>query len=201
MKDDELKELEARYRNWTTEELLRATTVDKEDYQPESIELMIKELDKRNIPHLEKEEIKTRVEKKIEKETKSISGIKGFLLLFLIVLIGNSIFALVTSVSPEVNFNIFASIFFALPFLGIGIYGIFTFFLLIRKKTTAPKHAIMWLISTFIFNVIIEIVYYLASEEIEFSLVASTISSLIWLSYFSQSKRVAATYGTEHKRD
>lgn len=42
-----LRELEGRYKKWSTEDLIRATNVDRLQYEPEAVELMEKELGSR----------------------------------------------------------------------------------------------------------------------------------------------------------
>ena len=42
-----LRELEGRYKKWSTEDLIRATNVDRLQYEPEAVEFMEKELGSR----------------------------------------------------------------------------------------------------------------------------------------------------------
>jgi tetratricopeptide (TPR) repeat protein len=47
MKSNNIKEMEPRYASWSTEDLVRATKVEKDDYEPEAIALMHDELKRR----------------------------------------------------------------------------------------------------------------------------------------------------------
>lgn len=55
MNEQELKDLEDLYRSWPTEELLRAATMEKEEYRPEAMALIVNELKRRNISPSERE--------------------------------------------------------------------------------------------------------------------------------------------------
>ena len=196
MREDDLKKFEERYRSLSTEELLQATTVEKDDYMPEAIALMTEELDKRNISQLEKAKIQTNIGKKVEEEKKSISGIRGLLLLFIIILLFNSLVSLIAGISIVSTTRSLLSTVISLPSFFIALYGIFVFFLLVLKKQNAPKHATNWIISAFIISLIYAAFSLLATGELPSFLLGQAISAGIWLGYFSYSKRIAATYGT-----
>ena len=55
MKEEELKDLENLYRSWPTEQLLRAEVLEKDDYRPEALTLISRELERRKISPSEKE--------------------------------------------------------------------------------------------------------------------------------------------------
>lgn len=186
--------LENRYNNWSTEDLVRATTIEKDDYRQYALQLMKKELIRRNISTLEIEEIQSGIKVTLKEETKKIYGIKGFLLLFILIILGNSLFFIITGLSTFTNYTGLISFLISLPIILIGIYGIFTFILLIRKKTNAPKHAEKWIILAFIFSLIISVFYYYYLRDIPFFLLGSCIFALIWLTYLQNSKRVKTTY-------
>lgn len=71
--------LEDQYKNMTNEDLIKNTTVDKESYQPEAIELMLRELGKRNISQIAMEEQNIHIEKQIDEKNNNISDTKQFL--------------------------------------------------------------------------------------------------------------------------
>ena len=47
MKQEKRKDEEGLYRSWSTEDLVRARTIDKDDYRPEAMALIIRELKRR----------------------------------------------------------------------------------------------------------------------------------------------------------
>ena len=198
MKETELKDLENLYKTWSTEELLKATTFEKENYRPEAITLMKKELEKRNISQLEREMHITDIEKKTEKEIKSLSGIKGFLLLFVLILLNTSIIL----IFGGLNYLSLVSLITAIPLFGAGTYGIYTFFLLVRKKTNALKHTRNWIILTFMLSIIYGAINYLAfgDKEASFPMFSRAFTASIMFGYLSYSKRVAATYRKADKK-
>jgi len=196
MDNAELSRLEKVYQNWSTEDLVKATTVDKNDYQLEAIQLMQKELAKRNIPYSELESLQTTVKSTKGEQAKSLNGIKGFLLLFVVgIFIASSqllIAGLLTL--PEVLNSSLVAI-MSLIFILFGGYGFFTFVFLIRKNVSAPRHARTFLILCFILSIIITVFQYLPSGIGDLKSILSIFNFLFWLMYIQQSKRVKATYG------
>jgi Protein of unknown function (DUF2569) len=198
MDHSELEALRQRYRAWSTEDLVRAVTIDIDQYNFSAVELMKRELDERNIPQSEREALQASSAEKSEEQIKSLSGIKGLLLLFVLVVLGNSAYIVLTVLISFVQYtNLAVFIVFAL-LLTVGAYGLFVFNVLIRRNPSAPRHATNWVIIMPIMNVLYAVVGYLTGEEMPggvVNLVRSAMFSVIWLTYLPHSKRVAATYG------
>lgn len=186
MKDDLLRELEKRYMLKTTEDLVRAITIEQNDYEPDVIKVILKELEKRNITKEEINSIRADIERKRQTKAKSIMGISGFLFLFLIML---GLYSLVTTsigVLILIAHRETLSYLVSIPNLVVGIYGFLVLSLLVRKKRTAPINAMLWIILSFFVTLM-------------YSFIAAAIFSVVWLLYFLHSKRVALNYMPEYK--
>src|ERR1700733_11818220 len=82
MNEEQLKNAEAEYQNWSDSELVRATTAEKQDYQQWALALMEQELFRRGIPPLEREGVEKVVLEQVEGERKRLAGIPWLLPLF-----------------------------------------------------------------------------------------------------------------------
>jgi hypothetical protein len=188
---DILSRMERLYKAWSTEALVRATTIAKNDYEPDAITVMLKELDVRNIS----QENFTFLQKDIgqEKEVKAKTQISGTLKFFLGATIGYLFYALRESI---IYFNRFVDtpgpLFFVLTVshLFIFIYGIFIFQLLLRKKNNAPLHTLRWLYCVFGLGIFDGMVFVLFLGIITGLLVTSVpiLYSLGSIMYFKRSK-------------
>ena len=196
MKADKDAELEKRYMSWSTEDLIKATTVEKADYETDAVNLMLKELQKRNVSSDEVSVRQADIEQKIEAE--KLSGIGGFLTFFLIIFTLNVFFSfwqgaayILESASTQSFVSRSISV---IPQFIIGAYGIYVFKLLIAKKYNAPRHTIRWLILGATVNFFIGILLFFNSGKLDFSIIAPISFALIWITYFTNSKRVKLTY-------
>jgi hypothetical protein len=202
MQNDKLRELEERYASWSTEDIVRATTVEKEGYTSEAIELMLRELNRRNISQEEIRTFETEAAKKMQDEAKRLSGVRGFLLLFLIVLIFNSIrfflwgfSSLANSLNPLNGLSLVLSAIYLI----VACYGITVSFLLIRKSEHALTHTKWWIVFTAVVGFVNLMVAFFVKGRVESSDIGNAmfaaIFAVVWLTYISQSRRVANTYG------
>ena len=64
-----------RYRAWSTEDLVRAITIDTDQYDPSAVELMKRELDGRNISQSEREALQASSAEKSEEQTGVVARI------------------------------------------------------------------------------------------------------------------------------
>ncbi len=198
MKNDQYVEMGKRYVSWSTENLIKATTIEKNDYEPASIILMTKELQRRGVSSEEVSSIQTVVEQQNKEEEQKLSGLGGFLLLFLIIFVFNLIlafvqgFSILSSASTQLNV---LSLSLSIPQLIIGAYGVYIFLLLVRKKTNAPTHTTRWLILSAAVNFLSGILLFFISGKLDFSIITPLGFAIIWLTYFTNSKRVSITYG------
>jgi hypothetical protein len=153
------------------------------------------ELKRRNVGS----EYRGRVEQQILSDrtlrTQKLTGVRGWLLVFALLVIGNSIAAILGGLAgasqslenPIVGIAL-------LPLWAFGAYGCYVFVLLLRKEINAPKHASRWLIAGFVLTLLYAGVVYLTTREFILTPFYG-VATLIWLQYLDSSKRVAATYG------
>jgi hypothetical protein len=110
MKPKELNALEKRYQSMSTEDLFKAATVDRKDYRQDALELIGKELAKRNLSEQQKNEVQTKVEQNhnetsetdktlIGQEfryTKNITSLTKILVTMLWIFLGISVLSLIS---------------------------------------------------------------------------------------------------------
>src|SRR5260370_22104386 len=92
MNEKQLKDAERQYQNWSDGELVRATTAEKQDYEPGALALMARELSRRGISQSERESVEKVVLEQVESERRRLTGIRGFLLFFVIAVVLGSLF-------------------------------------------------------------------------------------------------------------
>jgi len=203
MGNDNPQEAEETYTSWSMDDLVRATALEKNDYEPEAIALMVRELKRRGASQEELRASQERDEQKALEDTQKLRGINGFLLLFIIFLIINLFYLFWAGLkSLFLVFDNPSFLLFLLSALNIsvGAYGAFALYLLITKRRTAPHHTLRWIYSTLGIGIFNLIAVFLPVGKVDFSDVVGPIMfSLIWVTYFFRSKRVAVTYGLEDK--
>jgi hypothetical protein len=151
----EIEVLEKLYMTWSTEDLIKAATVHKNDYKPDSIGLILKEIKRRNLSVEDFSEIRSADKRKIQAEVKFFSGVRGFLLLFVVILIVTVFLCVIvigelSIVTSEPNIISFV---LSIPPYIVGLYGVFTFFALALRNKSASRHAKRWFIITFVVNI------------------------------------------------
>jgi hypothetical protein len=91
MNEQQLKNAAQLYQSWSDAQLIRAATVEKKDYEPEALDLMARELFRRGVSASERESVEKGVQQEVEAERKRLTGIHGFLLLFVIMVVVGSL--------------------------------------------------------------------------------------------------------------
>lgn len=175
------------YEEWETDDLVHAVTVDAAGYTPEALALLRRELEKRNVAPAEQQVI---AETEATRRYENLVGVKGWLLLFVVVLTFNSlVLILVTPSAWAPGLSLSARLLFLGPFL-LGLLGLVTTVLLVRRYRWAPHWAMTWLI----LNIAIGIGsrFFLNGSM---PLIPALLGGLLWTRYFMVSKRVKATYG------
>lgn len=201
MENDRLKEMEQRYTSWSTEDLIRSTTFERNQYEREAITLMENELKRRGTPQEELDLAQENVKCQVEGDSAKLNGIKGLLLLFIIVLIFNLLYmvgvGLVGLFTMLWNPSL-ALLMLSICDLSVAGYGFFTVDLLIDKSNNAPKHTMRWLYCILGVGVLDIAVMFFVFDKLELLAAARYISfALVWMTYFTKSRRVAITYGIE----
>ena len=203
MENDNSQETGETYISWSMDDFVRSTILEKNDYEPEAIALMVKELKRRGASQEELSASEEREEKRILEDAQKLRGINGFLLLFIVFLIINLFYLFWAGLKNM--FLVFDNPSFLLLLLSalnisVGAYGVFTLYLLITKRKTAPYHTLRWIYSTLGIGIFNLIAVFLQVGKADFSDVVGPIMfSLTWATYFSRSKRVAVTYGLKDK--
>jgi len=202
MERNELEEVKKRYASWSSEELIQATTVEKNDYSSEAITLMLKELERRSVSPEETSNIQTEIKRKKQDETNKYSGIRGILLVFLIAFLGSSLVSFVDGLTILLNYTNEIARIFSIALIAIGIYGIFTFVLLVLKRKSAPGHAWRQILLTFLVHLASNIRVFLYTKELTIDMFFwISVATLFWLTYLQNSERVAITYGVSNETE
>ncbi len=192
-----LSELEDKYKTWSNDDLIRAISLDKENYLPEALELMEVELSRRNIQVAEKDYISSNITLIDGIEAQKLNGITGFLLLFIIIFFFNIFISLISGISILYRTE-FHGILLWYSFFNILIafYGIYCLVILIGKKEIAIKHTQYCLA---IGAIAATIFYFILSQDYKINILPILINSALWLTYLKYSKRVKYTYVTAPK--
>lgn len=183
------------YESWSNEDLIQAATVDRQDYLPEAMIMIEAELKRRNVGSEDRDRVEQQILSDRNLRTHKLTGVRGWLLVFVLIVIGNSIAAILGGVggASQVLENPIVAI-ALVPLWSFGAYGCYVFVLLLQKKKNAPKHASRWLIAGFALTFFYAGVVYLTTREFILTPLYGA-ATLIWLQYLDSSKRVAATYG------
>jgi len=180
------------YQSWTDEELLRAAGEEREEYRPEAVAAIEVELERRGVDASKREEMLENIVQEDERREHDLRGVRGWLALFALVVLFNSLPWVLTGVERLWGHPLAGLSF--LPWMAVGAYGCYVFGALLLKRPTAPRHAARWLVATVGVPLLYVLLVYLSSGQ---ALVAPVFRAplLIWLWYLTESKRVAATYG------
>lgn len=190
------EELAARYRAWSSEDLLRAATIEPHEYTAEALELINNELAKRNCSAPQRQELLETITRESDKEAKNFTGVKGFLALMVLLIAANSVAALARAVS-----FIFQDIPFLIPWgffiiagACLGAFGLVVCALLIGRNPRAPRYAATWFLLAMTFSVAASLYSYFYTGQAGVYPLATLVGCALWLTYLSTSKRVKATY-------
>jgi len=175
------------------EDLIRAATVERKDYQSEALELIDKELATRNVSTEQITEVRTKAHLEQEAKDRKITGIRGWLLVFVILIAICSLSGITSGLSALGLMEDFPYTAAFIPLLPLGCYGIVVFILLILKKFTAPDHARACLMIFIVYNLLICVAGITNILEFRCSPFPAIWAGM-WVSYMKESKRVALTY-------
>ena len=182
----------ARYEDWTDEDLVRAAGPERQDFRPEAIALIEAELTRRGIADEQWRRLERAVASEEADRRDELTGVRGWLLIFALMVLGNSLYVLLEWALAGLEDPLVGL--FLLPSGLVGVYGLYAFHHLLRRRRSAPRHAARWLIAAFLVPLAYSVVVYGLSGELMLEPLYRA-GILIWLVYLAQSKRVAATYG------
>lgn len=189
----------ATYKSWSNDELIRTATIDKKDYLPEALALIITELGKRGVSHDDIDEIANN-QAAVDKDDRinKLTGVGGWLLFFTTLIIISVTYTFANTVvwyanDPTTGWLI-------VPELALALYGSYVLFLLFAWRSTAPKHAAWWMVSLLVYNLFSLWLLYAETKTIEVFVFAVRpfLFAAIWLVYLKRSKRVFFTYRTNN---
>lgn len=194
------QKLATRYSAWPSEDLLRATMVEPHQYTAEALELMSNELERRNCPLPQRQELLETIARGSAEEDRRFTGIKGLLALMIFVIAGNSIVLLAGAANGAFQGSSSLG-----PWLLTvaqacqGIFGLVVCTLLVRKSSQAPRHAASWFLLNATVTVAVFLDFSLGSGQIQSGRypLTTALSCALWLTYLSTSKRVKATYSSK----
>lgn len=179
------------YQDWTNEDLLCAAGPERHEYRADAVRAIDAELARRGLDGADREQLERGMVER-ERRTRELTGVRGWLLVFALLVLGNSVSAVIGGTRGLLQ-NPLVGV-FRLPELAAGVYGCYVFALLMLKRQTAPKHAAHWLFVAFGVTVFQAIyTYWLEREVLLMPLYG--LGVLIWVEYLRRSRRVAATYG------
>ena len=189
------EELERRYGQWSTEDLIEAVTRKSDEYIPRAIDVMRRLLDARGVPESEVLSIQTRLGSVQEDERGRLDRVRGWLLVFVLVVALSSLSQLVAAGTlAAAPWSLWPSMMLLL-FGVTGIYGVYVTLLLVRKKKRAPVHARHWIVMALLANLASAVFLYIMLGEVPTNALGSALFVAVWLTYLDQSKRVANVYG------
>lgn len=181
------------YHRWTTEQLIRATTVAQKDYEAESVLLMEEELSVRGVTPSEKKGVSSVVRHEMASERDRLTGIRGALLLFVVCVGLGSFSRVVVGLKMIVIKN---SIFLVMGMmtLSLGAYGFYVASLLIRKRSGAPEHAQRFLVLVACLGLIEALAMWRVTHKFDLRWLLGFMGALLWIEYLGRSRRVAYTF-------
>lgn len=189
------EELVARYRAWTSEDLLRAATVELGQYTAEALELINDELARRNCSAPQRHELLETVTRENDEEAKKFTGVRGFLALMVFLIAFNSIAVLARAGSYVFQDSpLLDSWFFIITGACQGIFGLVVCALLISRNPRAPRYAATWFLLAMTFSVAAFLYFYFYASQAGAYPLSTLVACALWLTYLSTSKRVKATY-------
>jgi hypothetical protein len=196
------EELTARYRTWPSNDLLRAVTIEPHEYTAEALELINDELARRNCSAPQRQELLETLTSESAEETRSFTGVRGFLALMVLVIAANSITALARAGS-----FVFQGSPLLVPWVLIligacqGVFGLVVCALLISRSPRAPRYAATWFLLAMTIGVVASLYSYFYTDQAGAYPLSILVASALWLSYLSTSKRVKATYKSKDVGD
>ncbi|MCP4132938.1 MAG: DUF2569 domain-containing protein [bacterium] len=201
-----LKEIAGQVAEWDDHKIVLEAGRNLDHYIPEVQEIILAEFNRRHIENSEeaaaaKSGISTKEEGEKEgKKEDTLNGVGGFLLVFVIIVILNSIGMLLQTFTyfTVPRYKLVHLLFF--PHILVTVFGFITAYCIIAVKKKAVPISKIFLICILLFNLAVFFMNISVSNTAP--LAAVVFSFAIWYSYFSISKRVRITLENErHPED
>ncbi len=189
MADPDDEDRDRAYTNWSDRDLLRALTVDVQEYAPREIASMRDELASRGLPDSERQALMPEIWAEFRTRGRQVAGVGGFLLLLIVMLGMSAVGAIVRG-----GFAFSREPLFAAVSIGFGAFSGYCCWLLARRHPSAPRQTRILFVTVIVWDVLYAFPGFMAGRPFGLRFVWSTLLSLLWLLYLSRSKRVALTY-------
>ncbi len=189
MADPDDEDRDRAYTTWSDRDLLRALTVDVQEYAPREIAAIRRELGSRGLPDSEREALMPEIWAEFRSRGREVAGIGGFLLLLIVLLGMSAVGAIVRG-----GFAFSREPLFAAVSIGFGAFSGYCWWLLARRHPSAPARTRILLAAVIVWDVLYSFPGFVAGRPFELRFAWSALVSLLWLLYLSRSRRVALTY-------
>lgn len=200
---NEQPRLEEIYEQWSTERLLKALEIEAEQYRPDALPVMRRVLESRGLPDAEVQARTSDLQSEQQSEDRRLARMRGWLLVFIAIVGLNALselgMALVAAASDaHWTFRVVAVLFST-----VALYGLYSMYLLVRRRSSAPAHARRWILLSFVATAIWAVISYAVAGAgvVDLTvLLGPAFFMAVWIAYLSESKRVAAVYGMKTEK-
>lgn len=197
---DSSSDLADRYKSWETEELVRAVTLEADEYTAEAVHLIRAELEQRGVTTKEQEALQVKVSDALQEEERPYVGIKGWLAVFVVVFMANfalilvrSLFSFDASLPPSVKVVLALEGF-------LGAYALVPTWWLLSRDERGPSHAGAVILTFCVLELCSWLYFYWRDVTLQEFPFRTVLFTIVWWSYLSTSKRVRLTYRPEDVR-
>lgn len=219
--------LEQLYKEWPIQKLARALAVECDQYEPKAILAMRRAMESHALSQEQLATLFDDIASEDRVATDRLSHIRGLLLLFIVLVGMMSVVYLLSAFELTFAFSErrgevfmysideqhvqFGSAFSgvdwpdvivaALTLASFGLYGLYSCFLLLRRSNRATRHVRLWLTRSCGLFALVGVFHFIRSGEVYIVAAAPAVFTLMWLTYLSDSKRVALVYGSQEPTD
>lgn len=200
MNTQDITDLQRRCKNMTTADLLSATRLSREEYTAEALSIMDREVQSRGVTRDQVQEHAESVARQEQENEDRLSGIKGWLTVFITMVGLSATVGLMTGISSLRMSRQFLEGAFLSPQLLLSAYGFYGLVLLLKRKPQAPFHAERWIFSSLLYTILLLFFGHkvISNDNDVFAITAVfPLGMAFWLHYLIKSKRVAATFNQD----
>ena len=147
-------DLDEIYAQWPTEKLVKAITLEADQYTAAAMPAMRRALDARGLSESALNALAAEIRADHDTELQRMSRIRGWLLVFILYVAGNSLFLLGIGYELAVTAPVRILRLEAVPAVVFGLYGLFCASILIAKRPEAPQRVRRLLVLEFFFGLV-----------------------------------------------